>query len=162
MHPDVTNPLPEGWEMHVHTQGWIYWVNRERRWVTEHDIRVPSEREQTITVCEEATRGLPDDVEYLHGIYGQTYADHQRRMAWQKPDEMSECRDPNTPLDRSSPFFLSLHFGFNPTSVPSEYGYHLEYWTYIREHPSHHYIGDSEVIPALQWCRVGKRCCLER
>ncbi|KAJ7086762.1 hypothetical protein C8R44DRAFT_687715 [Mycena epipterygia] len=35
------NPVPEGWQLHVHPQGWIYFSNPSLSVVTDQDIRLP-------------------------------------------------------------------------------------------------------------------------
>ncbi|KAJ7638688.1 hypothetical protein FB45DRAFT_903547 [Roridomyces roridus] len=40
--PDGPCPLPEGWLLHVHPQGWVYFSNPSLRIVTDQDIRLPA------------------------------------------------------------------------------------------------------------------------
>ncbi|KAJ7499047.1 hypothetical protein FB451DRAFT_1204072 [Mycena latifolia] len=50
------NPVPEGWQLHVHPQGWIYFSSPSLGIVTDQDIRLP---EVYGILCDQATRLKP-------------------------------------------------------------------------------------------------------
>ncbi|KAJ7937178.1 hypothetical protein B0H13DRAFT_202029 [Mycena leptocephala] len=51
-----SNPVPKGWLLHVHPQGWIYFSNPSLKIVTDQDIRLP----EIYEILDEATK-LPFD-----------------------------------------------------------------------------------------------------
>lgn len=130
--PTSSSPrVPDGWSIHVHPEGWIYFSNPSLRVVTQDDIRQPDHYRNMSHACsmlpmdELDALGLEvqvlclDDKNYLNFYFrylpGQSggfgafnlYIDHQHCLASYSISEVKEHSQMDIDM-RRNPFLSSL------------------------------------------------------
>ncbi|PSR71798.1 hypothetical protein PHLCEN_2v12299 [Hermanssonia centrifuga] len=139
--------LPDGWVMHVHPQGWVYFRNAEHRMVVDEDIRDPAIFEKfSACFARWQPQGLlPDDFElHVLSLVNLKYSliiNHTQHVAGFNL-EKAILREP-------------LH----TLSVPKSSRLRRLYWNYVQQHPVHVSVPKHAVVEArdaLQALFLGK------
>ncbi|THV08693.1 hypothetical protein K435DRAFT_772120 [Dendrothele bispora CBS 962.96] len=124
MFPSETTvfPLPDGWSLHVHPRGWIYFSNKQLKAVVDQDIRQPEHLSTFFSlVSEHGALELNEEMEIHYHFSMSLWVNHKYCIASSERDgvinmteELYQRIDANT-LNRRRRL----------------------YWNYLSNHPAH-------------------------
>ncbi|KAJ6629122.1 hypothetical protein B0H10DRAFT_1987987 [Mycena sp. CBHHK59/15] len=144
-----TSPVPEGWQLHVHPQGWIYFSSPSMKVVTDQDVRLPEVYE---ILHDQATRLNP-----------LTSTDEGMEIHLQAAKQL------DGPADGRSVFSLAINHTHCIASYEVEDVREFDvlrgdlrtinrrrrlYWNFLWNHPSHAQIpfrAMADAVDALTW-----------
>ncbi|KDQ10161.1 hypothetical protein BOTBODRAFT_147845 [Botryobasidium botryosum FD-172 SS1] len=143
--PDI--PTPDGWELHVHPDGWVYFDSPHRKFVTDRDIRQPSilKRIEADIANWAPKFGWAAHIDVMHNLVDgdwMVYVDHSNRIS-----EVFQAHDPPNPI------------ALKASGWRQRKKYEMAYWRQFKNYPSHRPLPDDAeglARAALGTSKLGK------
>jgi hypothetical protein len=92
--PVEPKPLPDGWNLHVHPRGWIYFASKKYKTVADQDIRNPDDFAELLSLIEtHHSSELKESIEMHFHYHMCLYINHTYCIASYEYHEVNDMND---------------------------------------------------------------------
>jgi hypothetical protein len=156
---DINKPVPDGWQKHSHPDGYLYYSNPSKGWITDEEIR----DEPTLAEVEDigshycwlpVAEGVEAFITFDRDERAY-FVNHMTRMLSKEVNNVyGDSAKTVSRKDRKWFRYSSSLFAKQLTGLY----YECDYWEFMKKHPSHRPLpegAEDDALEILEWCYGG-------